>query len=73
MLVAESCDQGLHARREGLAGIEVQVCQTNLVSIIWGLGLVQVEVNGTMVGQTDQHGVQPLILHELREVLKRFI
>ena len=73
MLVAEGCDQGLHARREGLAGIEVQVCQTNLVSIIWCLGLIQVEVNGTMVGQTDQHGVQPLVLHELRKVLKRFI
>jgi hypothetical protein len=53
MFVAEGCDQGLHARGEGFAGIEVQVCQANLISIIGGLSLIQVEIDSTMIGQTD--------------------
>jgi hypothetical protein len=73
MFVAEGCDQGLHARGEGLSGIEVQVRQAYLISVIRGLSLIQVEVDGTMIGQTDKHGIQSLVFHELREVFKRFI
>ena len=53
MFVAEGCDQGLHARGEGLAGIEVQVRQAYLIRIIGSLSFIQVEVDGTMIRQTD--------------------
>ncbi len=73
VFVSQGREQGLHAGWEGLARVEVQVGEVDLVLIRGSLCLIEVEVNGTVVRQTDQHRIQTLILHELGEILESFV
>jgi len=61
VLVLESRVECLHAGRELLARVVVKVRQSDLVFSGWGLGLLDVKLDGVMVGQTDEHGVQTMV------------
>ena len=64
VMVLQRCVEGLHAWREVTPGIEVKVPQVDLVFTCWGCWLKQVKVNGIVVGQPNQHALEPLILED---------
>ena len=54
MLVFKGCEQGLHARRETLPLMVIQVSQSDLVSVFRGCYLLQIEVDGVVIRQIYQ-------------------
>ena len=64
MLVFQGCEQGLHARRETLPLMVIQVSQSDLVGVFRGCYLLQIEVNGVVIRQIYQQLRQPGVLQD---------
>lgn len=72
-LIPQSCEEHLHARREALPLVVVQVLQSDLVAILWCLYFGQVEVDWVVIAQIDEKLAQSLVLEDGREELVRTV
>ena len=60
-LIDEGSEQSLHARRERLLLVVVQLAQRNLFIVFWSSDFLQVELNLTWISQINQDSSQSLV------------
>jgi malic enzyme len=72
VLVSQDGKERLHAGRERLARVKIEVGKVNLFRIGGGLGLIEIEIDRAVIRETQKHGLKAIVLEDLREVLEGF-
>lgn len=61
-LVSQSSVKRLHARREALTLVIIEVSESDLVSVFWRLYFGEIEIDRVMISKIDDKLTKPLIL-----------